>query len=79
MNGHDDDDNPRIHDDDVEPRLVIEWQRRMIRWLARELATWELTTDGIMVTEAIIKDYAGRCIEAAKRETQERKRDEELA
>ena len=51
----------------------------MIRWLARELATWELTTDGIMVTEAIIKDYAGRCIEAAKRETQERKRDEELA
>jgi hypothetical protein len=74
-----DEDAPRIHDDDIGLHLVIEDQARMIRWLARELAKWELVTDGVMVTDALIDEYAKRCIEAAKDSAQERKSEEEHA
>ena len=41
----------------------------VIAWLARELAQWELATDGVIITPAILEDHARRCVEAALRAT----------
>ena len=41
-------------------------------WLARELAKWELATDGHWMTPEIIEDHAQRCIDAARKATEEK-------
>lgn len=46
--------------------------KAMIGWLARELAKWELATDGHWMTPAIIEDHAQRCIEAARKATEDK-------